>query len=323
MNDYRARRLRQNPLLRDLVAEVKPDRGKLVMPYFVCEGEDQRIAIPSMPGIERLSIDNLLKDVEADLKLGINKLLLFGIPDTKDPLGSAAYAADGVVQQAIRALRQSFGRELLLIGDVCLCEYTDHGHCGIINSGEILNDPTLELLAKTAVAQAEAGIDIVAPSDMMDLRVAAIRRALDTAGFSNTAILSYSVKYASSFYGPFRDAAGSAPQFGDRKSYQMDYRNIREAEKENLLDISEGADMLMVKPALAYLDILKETRQLTNLPVCAYNVSGEYSMVKSAAANGFIDEAGVVREIMTSFVRAGADFIITYHTRDIYRNNWF
>ncbi|NLV66153.1 MAG: porphobilinogen synthase, partial [Spirochaetes bacterium] len=250
-------------------------------------------------------------------------ILLFGIPDEKDAVGSGAYSESGIVQKAVRKIKREFGDSLLVVTDVCLCEYTDHGHCGIVSNGQVLNDPTLELLSKTAVSHAEAGADIVAPSDMMDFRVAAIRDALDNRGFDNTAIMAYSAKFCSGFYGPFRDAAGSAPQFGDRRSYQMDFRNAREAEKEIMSDIDEGADIVMVKPALSYMDIIYRARQVSLLPLCVYNVSGEYSMVKAAASNGWIDEQRVVTEIMTSFFRAGADMVISYHTTDILKNKWF
>jgi porphobilinogen synthase len=287
------------------------------------EGDSRRDQIASMPGIDRVSIDNLLRDIERDMNYGVRSILLFGIPDVKDAEGSGAYSDSGIVQKAVRKIKREFGESILVITDVCLCEYTDHGHCGIVQNGQVLNDPTLELLSKTAVSHAEAGADIVAPSDMMDFRVAAIRDALDARGFENTAIMAYSAKYCSGFYGPFRDAAGSAPQFGDRRSYQMDFRNAREAEKEIMTDIDEGADIVMVKPGLSYMDIIYRARQLSLLPLCVYNVSGEYSMVKAAADRGWIDEQRVVTEIMTSFFRAGADMIISYHSADILKNNWF
>ena len=320
---YRSRRLRSGEIIRELAAETRPDASKLIMPYFVSEGGSRREEISSMPGIDRVSIDNLLRDIESDMKLGVKSILLFGIPDTKDAVGSGAYSEAGIVQKAVRKIKREFGDSLLVITDVCLCEYTDHGHCGIVDKGEVLNDPTLELLSRTAVSHAEAGADIVAPSDMMDFRVAAIRDALDGRGFDNTAIMAYSAKFCSGFYGPFREAAGSAPQFGDRRSYQMDFRNAREAEKEIMTDIDEGADIVMVKPALSYMDIIYRARHVSLLPLCVYNVSGEYSMVKAAAAKGWIDEQRVVVEIMTSFFRAGADMAITYHTRDILKNKWF
>ncbi len=319
--DIRPRRLRTNPAVRDLVAETSIDKKRLIMPHFVTEVGPDRAPIASMPGIDRVSIENLLRDAEADLKLGIAYVLLFGIPAAKDEAASGAYAVEGVVQRAVRALKSRMPG-LCVITDVCLCEYMSHGHCGIVKDGRVLNDPTLELLARTAVSHAEAGADIVAPSDMMDGRVAAIRDALDENGLIETPILSYAAKYASAFYGPFRDAAGSAPQFGDRRSYQMDCRNALEAEKEVLLDIDEGADIVMVKPALAYLDIIRRVREIVNVPVCAYNVSGEYSMVKAAAKLGYADERMLVTEILTGIFRAGADMVISYHARDIFRQGW-
>lgn len=319
----RPRRLRGNSIIRDLAAQVNPDRSRLIMPYFVLEGEGRREAVPSMPGIDRVSRDNLIADLKRDLAVGIRSIMLFGIPEFKDSAGSEAYSENGIVQQAVRAVKREFGDSILVITDVCLCEFTDHGHCGLVENGKILNDPTLDLLARTAVSHAHAGADIVAPSDMMDGRVGAIRDALDDKGFTDTPIMAYSAKYCSAFYGPFRDAAGSAPQFGDRKTYQMDPRNGSEAEMEVLLDLEEGADIVMVKPALSYMDIIQRVRGLTTAPVCAYNVSGEYSMVKAASEKGYIDEAKIVTEIMTSFFRAGADMVITYHARDIVTKGWF
>ncbi|HOE21503.1 MAG TPA: porphobilinogen synthase [Spirochaetota bacterium] len=319
---YRPRRLRENEIIRDLIAETKPDYNKLIMPYFVIEGVDSTQAIESMPGIQRLPIDNLLKQLDYDVKLGVRAIILFGIPYEKDEKASGAYDENGIVQKACREIKKQFP-ELLIITDVCLCEYTSHGHCGMVKGKQIDNDSTLELLAKTAVSHAMAGADIIAPSDMMDGRVEAIRQELDDKGFMTIPILSYAAKYASAFYGPFRDAAGSAPQFGDRRSYQMDYRNAHEALKEVYLDIDEGADIVMVKPALSYLDIIYRVKQSMELPVCAYNVSGEYSMVKAAGTLGFGDEAKLVREIMTAIFRAGADMVISYHTCDILKNRWF
>ena len=319
--DIRPRRLRASAAIRNLAAETAVDRRRLIMPHFVTETGADREPIASMPGIDRVSIDNLLRDVEADLTLGIGYLLLFGIPAVKDESASSARAADGVVQRAVRAVKERMP-EACVITDVCLCEYMSHGHCGIVKDGRILNDPKLELLAHTAVSHAQAGADIVAPSDMMDGRVAAIREALDENGFIDTPILSYAAKYASAFYGPFREAAGSAPQFGDRRSYQMDCRNALEAEKEVLLDIDEGADIVMVKPALAYLDIIRRVRDIVNVPVCAYNVSGEYSMVKAAAGLGYADERMLVTEILTGIFRAGADMVISYHAREVLRQGW-
>jgi porphobilinogen synthase len=318
---YRPRRLRTTETVRELAAETYANRNKLIMPYFVLEGRNTREPISSMPGIERVSVDLLVEDIGADYDAGIRSVILFGIPSKKDEKASGAWDDGGAVQMAVRALRESFPA-LCVITDVCLCEYTSHGHCGMVRDSVVLNDESLEVLARTALSHAEAGADIVAPSDMMDGRVAAIRDALDGKGYVNTAILSYAAKYASAFYGPFREAAGSTPQFGDRRSYQMDFRNAREAEKEVLLDIEEGADMVMVKPALAYLDIISRVRDITDLPLCAYNVSGEYSMVKGAAKLGFGDEERLVREILTAIFRAGADMIISYHTRDVFKNGW-
>jgi len=319
---YRPRRLRENEIIRDLIAETKPDYNKLIMPYFVIEGVTITQPVESMPGIQRLSIDNLLKQLDSDVKLGVRAIILFGIPYEKDEKASGAYDENGIVQKACREIKKQFP-ELLIITDVCLCEYTSHGHCGMVKGKQIDNDSTIELLAKIAVSHARAGADIIAPSDMMDGRVEAIRQELDDKGFMTTPILSYAAKYASAFYGPFRDAAGSAPQFGDRRSYQMDYRNAHEALKEVYLDIDEGADIVMVKPALSYLDIIYRVKQSVEVPVCAYNVSGEYSMVKAAGTLGFGDEAKLVREIMTSIFRAGADMVISYHTCDILKNRWF
>ena len=317
----RPRRNRSTQKIRDMVSEVTVNKDKLIMPYFVCEGPTSREEIPSMPGIERVSIDNLIRDIESDMNMGISAVLLFGIPAAKDATGTGAYADDGIIQKAVRALKAEFPG-VTVITDVCLCEYTDHGHCGIIDNGKILNDPTLEFLQKTALSHARAGADMVAPSDMMDGRVGAIRSVLDREGFTGLPIMAYSAKYASAFYGPFRDAAGSAPRFGDRKTYQMDYRNAREAEREILADAAEGADIVMVKPALAYLDVISRARAVTDLPLCAYNVSGEYSMVKAMARLGYGDEERLAVEIITSIFRAGADMVLSYHTRDIYKNKW-
>lgn len=313
---YRPRRLRSTNVIRNLVAETQIIPSKLIMPYFVCEGNNLRKPIEAMPGIDNVSIDNLLKDIENDSRLGVTMVLLFGIPENKDDVGSGAYADDGIVQRAVREIKKHFP-ELMVITDVCLCEYTSHGHCGLVKDGIILNDLTLELLAKTALSHARAGADIVAPSDMMDGRIGVIREALDEHGFTDTPVMAYSAKYASAFYGPFREAAGSAPQFGDRRTYQMDARNAREAEREVMLDIDEGADIVMVKPALSYLDIICKVKEISPVPVCAYNVSGEYSMVKAAGRLGMIDEDRVIIEILTSIFRAGADMVISYHTREI------
>jgi porphobilinogen synthase len=318
---YRPRRIRSSQTLRDMVSETVLDRNKLIMPYFIEEGDDIREEISSMPGIDRVSIDNVLRDLDSDCTLGIKSVILFGIPKVKDEVASGAYDKDGIIQKAVREIKKRFP-DLLVITDVCLCEYTSHGHCGIVRDGKILNDPTLELLARTALSQVESGADMVAPSDMMDGRVEAIREILDENDFPDIPILSYAAKYSSAFYGPFRDAAGSAPQFGDRRSYQMDYRNVIEAEKEVMLDIEEGADIVMVKPALAYLDVISRIRERVALPLCAYNVSGEYSMVKAAAKLGYVDEAMLTREILTAIFRAGADMVISYHTRDVFREGW-
>ncbi len=318
----RPRRLRKNSIIRDLTAETILDTRKLIFPYFVTEGSRIRTPIESMPGIDRVSVDNLLKDLEGDHKRGINTILLFGIPHKKDETGTGAYSDSGIVQKAVREIKKNFPG-VYVITDVCLCEFTDHGHCGIVRDGDVLNDPTLELLSRTAVSQAMAGADMVAPSDMMDGRVGAIREALDAKGLTDVPIMSYAAKYSSAFYGPFRDAAGSAPQFGDRRSYQMDFRNGIEAEKEVLMDIDEGADIVMVKPALSYLDIISRVKDIVDLPVCAYNVSGEYSMVKAAAKLGMGDEERLTVEILGSIFRAGADMIITYHARDVLKNGWF
>jgi porphobilinogen synthase len=316
--DRRPRRLRGSETLRRMVRETQLSVDDLVYPLFVTHEPDTRREIPSMPGNYHWSVDRVAEECAEVAALGIPAVLLFGIPAEKDAMGGGAYHGEGVVQQAVRAIKQAVP-DLLVITDVCLCEYTDHGHCGVVHDGDVLNDPTLELLARTAVSHAEAGADIIAPSDMMDGRVAAIRYALDDAGFLNTPILSYAAKYASGFYGPFRDAAGSAPQFGDRRSYQMDPANRREAVKEVLQDLDEGADLVMVKPALAYLDIIREIKEITQVPVAAYNVSGEYSMVQAAARCGWIDGERVMMEILTGIKRAGADIILTYHAKEAAR----
>lgn len=312
----RPRRLRKNETIRDMVAEtaVKPD--SLVYPMFVVEGEGIKEEIPSMPGQYRFSIDEILKELESCVSLGIKSILLFGIPDSKDDMATSAYDDDGIVQRAVRSIKAKFPA-LCVITDVCLCEYMSHGHCGIVKDGDVDNDPTLELLALAALSHARAGADMVAPSDMMDGRVAAIRTKLDANGFSNTPIMAYSAKYASAYYGPFRDAADSAPHFGNRKTYQMDVRNAREAQREVELDIEEGADIVMVKPGLAFLDILRQTAEISSVPVAVYNVSGEYSMVKAAAKMGWIDENAIIRENLLAMKRAGADIIITYHAKEV------
>jgi len=316
--DRRPRRLRRTETLRRMVRETQVSVDDFIYPLFVTHERDTRREIPSMPGNYHWSIDRIAAECEEVAALGIPGVLLFGIPEEKDASGSGAFQAEGVVQAAVREIKRAVP-ELLVVTDVCLCEYTDHGHCGVIHDGDVLNDPTLTLLAQTAVSHAEAGADIIAPSDMMDGRVSAIRAALDGAGFQDTPILSYAAKYASGFYGPFREAAGSTPQFGDRRSYQMDPANRREALKEVLQDLDEGADMVMVKPALSYLDIIREVKDTTGVPVAAYNVSGEYSMVKAAAANGWVDGDRIMMEILTSIKRAGADIILTYHAKEAAR----
>jgi porphobilinogen synthase len=315
----RMRRLRSSPALRGLVRETELRADRLVLPLFVSETASTREPIEGMPGIERLPVDGAVEEAREVAALGLAAVLLFGLPAEKDSEGSGAWEQEGVVQQAVAAIKQALP-ELLVITDVCLCEYTDHGHCGVLDDdGRVENDATLELLARTAASHARAGADIVAPSDMMDGRVGAIRSELDSEGFSDTPILAYSAKFASAFYGPFREAAGSAPAFGDRRAYQMDPANGLEAVREALLDASEGADMVMVKPALAYGDLIRAVKRATRLPVAAYNVSGEYAMVKAAAAAGYIDEHAAVGEILTSLHRAGADIVISYHSKDAAR----
>lgn len=321
----RPRRLRATPALRALVRETELNARDFIYPLFVRHGSG-RSGIRSMPGVYQLSVEEAVREAESAARSGVNAVLLFGIPEAKDPIGLENFAQDGIVQQAIRAIKREIP-EMLVVTDVCLCEYTDHGHCGVLNTGGylhaglpegyVLNDETLDLLAKVAVSHAECGADIVAPSGMMDGMVASIREALDEAGYENLPILSYAVKYASSFYCPFREAAEGAPKFGDRKSHQMDPANVREALREAALDVEEGTDMLMVKPALAYLDVIRVVKDaFPEVPMAAYNVSGEYSMVKAAAANGWIDEAKVTLEILTAMKRSGADVIITYHALD-------
>jgi porphobilinogen synthase len=304
--------------IRRLVRETTLAITDFIYPLFVAEGTASDQPVSAMPGVTQLTLRSLPSEAETIAALGIPGVLLFGLPAGKDAVGSGAWSDDGIIQQAIRTIKRAVP-ELLVVADLCLCEYTSHGHCGILRDGEVANDETLELLARTAVSQAAAGADIIAPSDMMDGRVGAIRRALDSAGFSGTSIMSYAVKYASGFYGPFREAAQSAPQFGDRRGYQMDPANAREALREVAQDLAEGADLLIVKPALSYLDIISRVRAVTQTPLAAYNVSGEYAMVKAAAANGWIDEQRVVLEILTSIKRAGADIIISYHAKDVAR----
>jgi porphobilinogen synthase len=312
------RRLRATEALRNLVRETLLDPADFILPLFICPGENIRREISSMPGHAQLSVDRLVTECAEAHSLGIGGVILFGIPETKDEIASGAYADDGIVQQACRALKREVPK-LLVMTDVCNCEYTSHGHCGLVVDGEVQNDPTLEWLAKAAVSHARAGADVVAPSDMMDGRVAAIRRALDAAGFINTPIVSYAAKYASVFYGPFREAAESAPQFGDRRSYQMDPANAREAMREIELDIQEGADMIMVKPAMPYLDIIREARERFPLPLGAYQVSGEFSALMAAIQNGWLDRDRTILESLTAIRRAGADFMLTYFAKDAAR----
>jgi porphobilinogen synthase len=312
----RMRRLRRTAAIREMLNQVTIQPSNLIYPIFVEEGITKSVAITSMPGYSRLPIAKVVEEGKAALAQGVKALLLFGIPSKKDEAASSAYDKKGVVQESIRQLKKAFGEELVVIADLCLCEYMSHGHCGLIKDGEVQNDQTLELLGKVAVTYAEAEVDIVAPSAMMDGQVGAIREALDDSGFEQVSILAYSAKYASGFYGPFREAAESTPKFGNRRSYQMSQSSQQEAMREIELDLAEGADMIMVKPALAYLDIISLAKANFNVPIVAYNVSGEYSMVKAAAQNGWIDEKIITREILTGFKRAGADLIITYHAKD-------
>ena len=315
---HRPRRLRSSEALRGLVRETTLAPSDFVYPLFVMEGRGERRPIASMPGIFNLTVDAAVTEAKAARALGIPALILFGLPEFKDPAGTEAYAEGGIVQRALRTLKEAVP-ELLLIADVCLCEYTDHGHCGVVADGKVQNDATLPLLARMAVSCAQAGADIIAPSDMMDGRVMAIRRALQEAGHTDTPILAYAAKYASGFYGPFREAAKSTPQFGDRRGYQMDPGNVREALKEVALDLEEGADMVMVKPALAYLDVIAKVKERFDVPVAAYNVSGEYAMLKAAAQAGWVDGDRLILEILTSIKRAGADVILTYHALEAAR----
>ena len=314
--DYRPRRMRQNEAFRRMIRETVLTADDFILPLFAIGGKGVKNPIESMPGHFQLSVDQLVKAATSAKNLGIPAVMLFGIPDAKDPLGTRAYAADGIVQIAIKALKDKLS-ELVVITDVCLCQYTDHGHCGVVQGDIIDNDASLDLLARTAVSHARAGADMVAPSDMMDGRVAEIRAALDENNFESVPIMSYAVKYASAFYGPFRDAADCAPQFGDRKSYQMDPANSREALREATLDVDEGADILMVKPAVAYLDVISRLRDEFDLPVAAYHVSGEYAMIKAAAERGWIDGDRVMEETLLSIKRAGADIILTYFAKDM------
>ncbi len=311
----RLRRLRKTSALRDMFRETRLSKEDFIYPLFVVEGEKIKKEIGSMPDNSQMSVDNILRECEELQTLGINSILLFGIPRTKDAVGSGAYDANGIIQKALRGIKKEFPG-MLAITDVCLCEYTSHGHCGVVENGFVQNDKTLELLAKEALSHAENGADIIAPSDMMDGRVAAIRQKLDENGFSETPIMAYSAKFSSAFYGPFREAAESAPQFGDRKSYQMDFGNSDEAMREIALDIQEGTDIVMVKPALSYLDLIRRAKDNFNVPIAAYNVSGEYSMIKAAAERGWIDGEKVMLEVLTSIKRAGADVIITYFAKE-------
>lgn len=312
---YRPRRLRKNSNIRELVAETSLSVNDLIYPMFVMPGKNKRIQIKSMPGIYKQSIDNLIKEIKEVKKLGIKAILLFGIPEHKDEMGTEGYYEHGIIQKAVREIKKKV-KDIIVVTDVCMCEYTSHGHCGIIKDGDVDNDETLQYLVKMSLSHAEAGADIVAPSDMMDGRVGVIRDELDANGYKNVSIMAYSAKYASAFYGPFREAAESPPQFGDRRSYQMDPPNVREALREIELDIEEGADIVMVKPALSYLDVIRAAREEFDHPVAAYNVSGEYSMVKAAGKLGWIDEELVMMEVLISIKRAGADLILTYFAKD-------
>src|ERR1044071_6179793 len=315
---HRPRRLRRTDAIRSMVRETRLAPENFVLPLFVCPGTGVRREISSMPGVYNLSIDETTKEASAAYDAGVRSIILFGLPETKDLIASGAYAEDGIVQRAIHAIRKS-SPEMIIMADTCLCEYTSHGHCGVVRGGEVLNDESLELIARTALSQAEAGADIVGPSAMMDGQVGAIRETLDASGFEQVAIMAYAVKYASAFYGPFREAADSAPAFGDRRAYQMDPPNAREAMREAELDYSEGADILMVKPASVYLDILKMVRDRFDVPLAAYHVSGEYALIKAAAQKGWIDEERVMLETLTSIKRAGADIILTYYAREAIR----
>ncbi|HKX29999.1 MAG TPA: porphobilinogen synthase [Blastocatellia bacterium] len=313
---HRPRRLRRTATLREMVRETRLNPSALIYPLFVCPGEGVRREVRSMPGVFNLSIDELVKEAESARRVGVSSLILFGLPEKKDEQGSDAFAEDGITQRAIRAIKREV-KDLVVLADTCLCEYTSHGHCGIIKGGDVQNDPTLDLLAKTAVSQAQSGADIIAPSGMMDGMIEAIRTALDAAGYPDIPVLSYAVKYSSAFYGPFREAADSAPKFGDRRSYQMDPPNIREALREAELDVAQGADMLMVKPAMPYLDVIHAVREKFNLPLAAYQVSGEYAQIKAAGRLGWIDEERVMMESLISIRRAGADLILTYFAKDV------
>jgi porphobilinogen synthase len=313
--NHRPRRLRRTEALRSLVREAKLTRDDFVLPLFVCSGTKVRREVSSMPGVFNLSVDETTAEVSRAFDMGVRSVIVFGLPESKDETASGAYAEDGIVQRALRAIKKSTP-DVIAMADTCLCEYTSHGHCGVVRDNDVVNDESLKLLAKTALSQAEAGADVVAPSAMMDGQVAAIREALDNSGFEHTPVMAYAVKYASGFYGPFREAADSAPAFGDRRAYQMDPPNAREAMREAQLDYEEGADILMVKPATVYLDVLRMVRERFDCPVAAYHVSGEYALIKAAAQKGWIDEQRVMLETLTSIKRAGADIILTYYARE-------
>lgn len=319
---YRQRRLRKNPTVREMVAETHLSKDMFIYPYFIVPGNQLKHALPSLPGIHHFSIDKLIEDVAIGLKLGVNKIMLFGVGEEKSADAHTAYDHHGLVPKAIRALREAFGEDLYIVTDVCVCSYTTHGHCGILEHDYVQNDATIDVLTKMSLAHAEAGADMLAPSDMMDGRISAIRKALDENNQVNVAIMSHATKFASSYYGPFREAADCAPSKGDRKAYQMDFRNPNEALREAFLDEQEGADVLMIKPALAYLDVISRIKDETTLPLACYNVSGEFAMVKAAAQNGWIDEQKIVMETMYAFARAGARIITTYHIRDMVEQQW-
>lgn len=318
----RPRRLRKNPIVREMVAETRLSKDMFIYPYFIVPGTGVKHAIDAMPGVYHFSIDTLIKDVENGLKYGINKIMLFGVGDEKSEDARSAYHDHSLVPTAVRALKKQFGDDLYVVTDVCVCSYTTHGHCGIMHDDYVQNDATVELIAKMSLTHAQAGADLLAPSDMMDGRILAIRNLLDSNGYVNTGIMSHATKFASAYYGPFREAADCAPSKGDRKAYQMDFRNGKEAVREALIDESEGADILMVKPALAYLDVIADLKQQCDVPIACYNVSGEFAMIKAAAEKGWIDEQKVVMETMYAFARAGASVITTYHIKDIVENNW-
>ncbi|WP_134088383.1 porphobilinogen synthase [Olivibacter sp. XZL3] len=319
---YRQRRLRKNPIIREMVAETRLSKDMFIYPYFIVPGNQVKHALPSLPGVYHFSIDKLIEDVEIGLKLGVNKIMLFGVGEEKSADAHTAYDRDGLVPRTIKALREAFGEDLYIVTDVCVCSYTSHGHCGILEHDYVQNDRTIDVLTKMSLAHAEAGADMLAPSDMMDGRIRAIRNALDENGQVNVAIMSHATKFASSYYGPFREAADCAPSKGDRKAYQMDFRNANEALREAFLDEQEGADILMIKPALAYLDVISRIKSESSLPLACYNVSGEFAMVKAAAQNGWIDEQRIVMETMYAFARAGASVITTYHIRDMVEQKW-